>query len=226
MIPHYTFLSLKCRQKSHSFQVCVSPPTSLSLCDFLVWGRLLRGFSSSYFQSNSKRKGSSRERPVDLAGFIFLAVAQVLPCEVNVSDRQMIAGYFWPHADKASLIYPASTLLSLLDQRSRTFCQFLGWLTLWFHTVVRKNFCSVQVALIARLFRCCVQRKSSFSLSVEEGGSYISEFKSEMEFFFFYASDLKRNLKHPKEGKNRKCMWIKINMHHESYANKNILAEV
>lgn len=88
----------------------------------------------------------------------------------------------------------------------------------------RKNFCSLQVAMIARLFVCCVQRKSSFSLSVEEGG--VTSQSSSQRWNFFYASDVKRNLKHPKEGKNRKCMWIKINMQHESYANKNILADV
>lgn len=179
--------------------------------DFLVWGRLLRGFSSQYFQSNLKRKGSSRERPVDLAHFIFLAVAQVLPCEINVSDRWMIAGYLVTCRQsllnlpsiKALIISPGPTFQNVLlvFGLADTLVPHSNQKVFLFFT----SSCDSQTDHSDAVFRgsrhfLCLWNKEEFTS------------QSSSQRNFFYASDFKRNLKHLKKGKTRKCMWIKINI--------------
>lgn len=68
--------------------------------------------------------------------------------------------------------------------------------------------CSDEVAMFSV---CQMRRKLHLRVQIRD------------RIFFFSTDDLKGNIEHPKKGKPRKCICSKVNIHHENYANKNIV---
>lgn len=138
--------------KSHILVSPVSP--LLCLCSFLRTslfglGQIARRIFFTVFPVQLEEKGSSRKRPVKSPHFMFLDVAQLFPCEINGSDRYMIAGYLVTCRQsllslpsiKALIIsigpnFQNVVLVFVLTQRKTNG----SWLTLWFHSVTRKYF--------------------------------------------------------------------------------------
>lgn len=122
--------------------------------------------------------------------------------------------------NKTFLVYPVSkVLLFSVDQIFRhSSCVYFLKTDLGWHagsgSITRKYF---QQAVVTTV-RLAIQMLCSDGVLIfpeEWGGSFISELKSEREFF--YAGDFKGNLKQPKRGKARKCRCMGISIHYECY---------
>lgn len=123
--------------------------------------------------------------------------------------------------NKTFLVCPVSkVLLFSVDQIFRhSFCVYLLKQILADTLVLFNNWkvFSLQQAVVTTV-RLAIQMLCSDGVLIfpeEWGGSFISELKSEREFF--YAGDFKGNLKQPKRGKARKCRCIGISIHYECY---------